>query len=300
MRLHAASLLVIVACGPAPADTAAESTGAPPGPIGTTSSGAHGESSSGGLTLGDPATSSSSSGDPLDGVPPGFLNPVDGGWGAIECSVWLEDCPPGEKCMPYANDGGSAWNATRCMPIAPDPAAPGEPCTVEGSGVSGIDTCELHSMCWAVDGRTLEGTCVGMCIGGWQAATCPGVDQSCRISADGTLALCLPICDPLAQNCEPGEGCYPSDSDFVCAPDSSEEGGSEFEPCEFTNDCEPGLVCANADLSPTCPPGSAACCTPYCSVSDPDCPSKTQCLPWFEEGEGPIGFQDVGICGVPS
>jgi hypothetical protein len=46
----------------------------------------------------------------------GFIVDPDGGGPSIECDQWAQDCPPGEKCMPWANDGGSSWNATRCFP----------------------------------------------------------------------------------------------------------------------------------------------------------------------------------------
>ena len=46
----------------------------------------------------------------------------DGGGISFECDLFEQDCPPGEKCMPWANDGGGAWNATRCSPVADNPA----------------------------------------------------------------------------------------------------------------------------------------------------------------------------------
>ena len=49
-----------------------------------------------------------------------FINPPDGG-STIECDIWADDCPRGTKCMPWAADGGSTWNATKCSRLA-DPA----------------------------------------------------------------------------------------------------------------------------------------------------------------------------------
>ncbi len=40
--------------------------------------------------------------------------------------IWAQDCPEGEKCMPWANDGGGSWNATRCSPLDPNPSAVGD------------------------------------------------------------------------------------------------------------------------------------------------------------------------------
>src|SRR6187431_2409029 len=68
----------------------------------------------------------------------GFIQDPDGGGVSIECDGWAQDCQAGEKCMPWANDGGMTWNAMRCSPLAPDPALAGEACTVEGAAFSGI------------------------------------------------------------------------------------------------------------------------------------------------------------------
>ena len=54
-----------------------------------------------------------------------------------DCDVWAQDCPPGQKCSAWADGGGGAWNATRCVEITGD-GAPGEPCTTIGGGVSGL------------------------------------------------------------------------------------------------------------------------------------------------------------------
>lgn len=289
-RISVASLALLVACGTTPpasvSDTSSTST-SDEATSTTSSTGPTGDATSTSTT----GSASSSSGDPLDGIPPGFLNPRDGG-SSWECSIWLEDCPPGEKCMPYANDGGGAWNAQGCFPIAPDPAGPGEPCTVTNSGVSGIDDCEPHAMCWGVDHETLEGTCVAMCIGNESFPTCAEADHVCTISSGGELALCLPTCDPLLQDCDVGEGCYPTGDAYTCVPDASGKGGGSFESCKFTNACDPGFVCSSA---PVCG-AQLGCCVPFCSVSEPDCPAGTTCVPGLEPGTAPIGAEDVGVC----
>jgi hypothetical protein len=230
---------------------------------------------------------------PPDNVPPGYLNPPDSG-SSSECSQWLEDCPAGEKCMPYANDGGNAPNAMRCSPIAANPGQPGDPCPMEGSPVSGIDDCDLHSLCWDVENDTLEGTCVAMCIGTEGAPACGNADRVCSIDGSGLYSLCLPACDPLMQDCGPLRGCYPAASAFVCAPDASGDGGGPFMGCEFINACDAGTMCSQ---SPECEADVQACCVPYCSLSSPDCPVTTTCIPVFQPGDAPIGMTDVGFCG---
>ena len=43
--------------------------------------------------------------------PCGFFCPPDGGDEFFECDLFAQDCPAGEKCMPWANDGTEVWNA---------------------------------------------------------------------------------------------------------------------------------------------------------------------------------------------
>lgn len=299
MRSAPLLLLALSACGSSPssASGAGTSTGAAAGSTSTLSTST---GSSSGSTVGAAESGSSSgasTGDSSDDIPPGFLNPLDGGGVSRACSFWIEDCPPGEKCMPYSTSGGISLNGTRCSPIAPDPGAPGDPCTVEDSVFSGIDTCELHSICWSVGPRTNEGTCIAMCIGTESSPTCPAADQACRVNSEGTLALCRPLCDPLTQNCDVGEGCYPVDDAFVCAADGSVDDRGLFEPCESINGCTAGFACVASDRASACDPDIAGCCVPYCSVANPDCPTGRECAPWYEEaGEGPIGFGDIGVC----
>src|SRR5690606_34162493 len=121
------------------------------------------------------------------------------------CDVWAQDCPEGEKCSAWANDGGESWNATICVPVGED--KPGEPCTAEGSPLSGHDSCELGAMCWDVDPETLEGTCVGLCDGSEDAPTCAEPMTTCAITNGGVLNLCLPTCDPFLQDCGQTESC---------------------------------------------------------------------------------------------
>jgi Mg-chelatase subunit ChlD len=165
-----------------------------------------------------------------DGV---FLSVFDAGSVSFECDLFAQDCPAGEKCVPWANDGGGEWNATRCSPIADDPAAAGKPCTVEGGPTSGIDDCSQGSLCWDVD-RTNEGTCVSMCTGDASNPMCQG-DQWCYVGHDGSVAVCLPdlLCvdDGVCQCMCLGEG------DPDCAPDQCTEREAEAaRPDELTSE----------------------------------------------------------------
>lgn len=216
---------------------------------------------------------------------------------AIECDLFEQDCPDGEKCAPWANDGSSAWNATRCVPLERSPGLPGDPCTVEGSGVSGVDSCDLGVLCWNVDPETLQGSCVAHCIGSPRAPTCADPTATCHIGGDGVLTLCHPPCDPVTQaDCGDDQGCYPVHDSFYCAADASGDGGAAFGECEFTNACEPGTACVDPEASEACPPDAAGCCLPWCDLDAPVCPGEMVCRAWFPEGSAPEGSEFVGLC----
>jgi hypothetical protein len=240
------------------------------------------------------------SGVPDDG---GSIVVVDdfGGGPITGCSIWERDCPPGMKCMPYANDGGASWNATICTPIARDPQGIGDPC--DGSQtLEGVDDCDIHMMCWDVDPDTDEGECVGFCIGNEVEFSCADPNATCHVPAEGVLALCLPNCHPLDEPCDEGDLCVPSNDTFVCAPDASGEGGAAGDPCEFINVCDPGLFCANAESVPGC--ADIGCCAAFCDLTAGDpCPGAAEgveCVAWFEEGSAPAGYEALGACVVPS
>jgi hypothetical protein len=245
-------------------------------------------------TSGAAGTSSSST---ADGC--AFVCASDVGDAIVECDEWAQDCPVGQKCMPWANDGGYAWNATRCVPIADDPAQPGEPCTVQGNGFDGIDDCDIASMCWNPDPVMMIGYCVAFCQGSEDDPSCADPAAECEIANDGVLIICLPLCNPLTQNCDDGQGCYPIGNAFACAadaPGSADLGG----PCEFLNVCDAGQFCADpSDVQGCVSP--IGCCTTFCDLTaaDPDAgcflPAQV-CVPWFEPGHAPAGFTNLGYC----
>jgi hypothetical protein len=302
------------ACGPAwgpivlaedsttSADEAAGSTGPSIDPASGSSSSSSGPEVTS-TTLGPADT-----GGELTGL--GFLpDPPDDGFG-FECDLFTQNCPPGEKCMPWANDGGNSWNATRCSPIADDPGSPGDVCMVEGSGTSGIDDCELGAMCWDVDPKTNIGTCVAMCTGDEANPICEDPDTACVITGDGAIVPCLPICDPIQQDCLEGEACYPITDYWFCAPDASgDDLGAYGDPCEYINVCDPGLICLSAETVPAgeaCE-GAAGCCTEVCDLldrtGDAQCTGAAGgqvCTAWYEEGSAPPGYEDVGACSLPA
>jgi hypothetical protein len=109
------------------------------------------------------------------------------------------------------------------------------------------------------------------------------------------LALCLPVCDPLAQDCDDEYGCYWVTDAFHCVSVWSESGPGT--PCAYINDCAPGNTCLAQDQVPEC--GSESCCASFCDLSDPSCPALTECIPWFGDRTAPEGQEDVGACVLP-
>ncbi len=269
---------------------------------GSTSSGGGGSTSSGG---GGSTSSNGGGGGSSSGSTP-FVTEPDGGAGTVECDVWAQDCPKGEKCMPWANDGGSSWNATKCSPVDGNPGQVGDPCMPEGGGVSGVDNCDVSSMCYYVDADTNSGICVGFCQGTETSPTCDS-GFVCTIVNDGVLILCRPECDPILQDCTGTAACLPaSGSDrFTCIIDASGDAGATGDPCEYINSCDPGLFCELAAGVPNCT-GSTGCCTEFCDLTDPN-PNAAcslsgdgaECVPWYEDGMTPPDLAHVGACVLP-
>lgn len=236
----------------------------------------------------------------------GFLDSTSGGYSnRFQCSIWNQtDCGEGQKCMPYIDDGGAAWNATRCVPIQPLAGAPGDACSAINSGGSGEDTCGAGAMCWGTDPETLQGICISFCEGSEANPTCADPSASCSIANDGALILCLPNCDPLIQDCsDPNDACYPIGEDFVCGTNASDPDlGNYGDPCEYINVCQTGLSCQDGSVVPGCT--AIGCCTPFCDTTDPEaaCPGEgTECVPFFEEGTAPRPELDsVGVCIIPA
>ena len=213
-----------------------------------------------------------------------------------ECDNWAQDCPEGQKCMPVANNGTNAWNATICVEVKPDPKQPGDECAVEGSGVSGIDSCVKGAMCWDVDTDTGMGVCVEQCTCSLDNPVCTTPNTTCTISNNAALVICLPVCDPLDKGaCADGDVCVASDNLFICVLDASGDAGGANDPCEYVNACDPGFLCTNSGVD--C--GGSGCCTPYCDLESPQCPNGSECMPYYSPGDAPKCFEDIGICFTP-
>ncbi|WP_434425069.1 hypothetical protein [Nannocystis pusilla] len=309
IRTLSIALLVVTACTERPlGDTEAsaggpttETTGAPATTLPDASGSTSAEPTTGAP---DPVTSTTAAPDPgTTGDPPSdFITPPDGG-PHDGCDQWQQDCPEGQKCMPWSADGDNWWESLKCVDVVPDPDDVGEPCMVFGAPASGEDTCDLGQMCWnVVDG---VGTCVALCVGSPDVPTCADPQSTCTLGGESVLALCLPNCDPLKQDCPGNDLCLPNPNDpanFLCVLDASGEEGQAFDPCEYMNACDPGLICVGPEFAGECDPAALGCCLPYCdnTLEPTDCPGQgLQCLPWFDLGTAPPDLEKLGLCGLP-
>ena len=226
-----------------------------------------------------------------------FLETPDVGRAEFDCDIYAQDCPAGQKCTWWANDGGGIWNDTRCVPVVPDPLDPGEPCMVEGSATTGLDDCRLGAWCFGVDSKTNVGVCHPLCTGSESAPVCEDPDYRCNIFGDG-LSVCVFQCSPLAQDCGKGQGCYAIGDEWACAPDASGTFGGYGSPCEFVNGCDPGYLCLNQAAVPGCE--SVGCCSDICDLNDPVCLGEARglsCQPWDEDPAPDLS--NVGVCALP-
>lgn len=215
---------------------------------------------------------------------------------ADQCNSWLQDCPDGEKCVPYSYYGG-IWDANKCVPVLGD-QAPGELCTYSGLEDS-LDDCDATSFCWDVmefDGQ-LWGICAAFCTGTPDDPECPE-DKSCLLAQRDTINLCVGSCDPIAQDCGEGIGCYWV-YDFVCM--LSSDDFPPGTPCSLPNECAEGNVCVGAETLPACE--GSSCCTAFCENGLGDAPCAavpgTACVPFFEDGAAPPNYDHVGVCLSP-
>jgi hypothetical protein len=214
------------------------------------------------------------------------------------CSNFEQDCPEGEKCVPYSLFGTMSWDDHKCVPVLGD-QAPGEPCVLEGFAEA-IDDCDATSICFfteEVDGQLL-GECVAQCVGWPDNPMCTAPGHSCLLDGEGDLALCLSGCDPVVQDCTPGDACYWTGGALACLP--AGQGVPLGEPCESLDDCSLGQQCIDGAQLPSC--AGTGCCTQFCDLFDDgtclDQPG-TVCVPFFEQGMAPAGLEHVGLCTLP-
>ncbi len=214
---------------------------------------------------------------------------------AEACDIYAQDCPAGEKCNPYADDGSQKWNATGCFPLARDAGKVGDSCS--GSGTLGPDSCEAGAFCM-YDPAHGGNFCEPLCGCAANNPTCDA-GQSCTSYNGGVLPLCFTLCDPLAPSaCADDEVCVLKNYKFLCSADASGGLGTLGDACQGANGCDPGHSCEIAAYVPGHCDGAPSCCTPLCTLSAPDCPAGSHCLEYFGGFglETPVCLEDVGYC----
>jgi hypothetical protein len=216
--------------------------------------------------------------------------------GLLECDPFEQDCPHGEKCVPYASTG-SWWDANRCVPVLGSQAV-GAQCTFTNI-VEANDDCDETSFCWnatEMEGE-MVGTCHGLCTGSLEMPECPD-GHHCLLSSDSVVTLCFPQCDPITQDCVDGIACYWSGSAFICTQTLELPGTPPGQPCGWVNDCEAGSLCVDTSLMPDCL--GSGCCASFCDLGlgDAQCAAVpgTTCVPFWEQGMAPADLEHVGIC----
>lgn len=223
------------------------------------------------------------------------------------CDVREQACLDDFRCVAWAEDGGDAWNGTKCIGVALAPVGLGQACTVVDALVSGRDDCAAGSMCWDADPNALSGTCVPFCGPDDAATICPAGTQ-CMLDGLGVLALCLPSCDPLdPSSCPADAACrFMPDSDAAfCIPN---DGGRVLAPTiqcgDEDEECAADRVCVSAASYGGC--GSPSCCTAWCDRSQPDADAQCAtgrpdhaCVPVFDREPAPAGYEDLGVCALP-
>jgi hypothetical protein len=250
-----------------------------------------------------------------EGTEAGFVPPLDlacaGPPGSslycALCDVRAQGCLDDFRCVAWAEDGGDAWNGTKCIGTALAPVGLREACTVVDALTSGRDDCATGSMCWDADPVSLEGTCVPFCGPEGQDPVCPDGTR-CMLDGLDVLALCLPPCDPLdPASCSADAACrFMPDSDAAfCIPS---DGGRVLSPTIQCGDdgeeCPADRVCVSAASYGGC--GSPSCCTAWCDLAEPDADAQCAagrpdhaCVPVYDREPAPAGYEGLGVCAVP-
>src|SRR5690606_20362659 len=99
------------------------------------------------------------------------------------------------------------WGINVCVDVGGEGAV-GDPCDVVDGKYTGIDNCDVGTLCMLTDEEGKGGVCVEFCS---TEDTCPQTPTAnCVVYNDGSLPICLGSCDPIVQDCAAGQGCYNS------------------------------------------------------------------------------------------
>jgi hypothetical protein len=158
------------------------------------------------------------------------------------------------------------------------------------SGSCGDDIIQNEEEC---EGDNLQGEdCVSL---GFYSGELTCDPSTCLYDTSGCSDN---TCDPILQDCDQGLACYfhLDENLFMCTPTTTDI--PPGEPCGYINDCVGGTICISAGLLPNCV--GAYCCSPFCQLGAGDLPCEelpgTTCVPFFEQGMEPPGYDHVGAC----
>lgn len=211
-------------------------------------------------------------------------------WPSPPCEVWDDQCPTGQKCIIYWDDP-NLDGMMGCVDIVDDPDDIGETCNGFIPGES-LDTCADNQMC-------AGGRCRGFCTGSVdpEELTCPE-NYLCGFSPP-VYAFCTYLCDPLINDCPPGERCARDEPWMICI----EAGPTTalFGACFNDNECPSGQFCAAKETAAECMALEYGCCVEFCDLSAPACSGVGQgCVAYYPEDTAPLPkLENLGFCTLP-
>ena len=218
---------------------------------------------------------------------PGVIDvPRDCDYYGDPCDL-AEGCDEGFKCAPVGDpkNGFELW----CVEVQESPRTLGDACVLLCEETDGVDDCDVGLFCVA-------GACRALCLPADEI--CNDVNDSCFTDPSAPFGVCLPSCDPLAQDCGIGFTCIPDPpSTFVCLPDASDDGADQGATCVFANSCNPGFMCIEPE-DEGCGAGTG-CCSAYCDLGSPVCANAEHECQVVLASPSP-GYETVGVCALPA
>lgn len=206
------------------------------------------------------------------------------GGGTTACDLSTQNCPSGSSCMVYNQQGAAQCFAGECDLVTQNCAGAngctyaqlpdggvGRACMPAGTATEG-QTCSQTVACGkgllCLGGKCsrlcyTDANCTGggQCIGGVTVPGSPEIPLTC---------VTLTSCDPLAQNCQAGEGCYLTQTGPACVTAGTVPAG---QACSQTSgNCTPGNIC----LLPA-GGGTTGTCNKLCNLDGglPNCGTGT-------------------------
>ena len=233
-----------------------------------------------------------------------------------ECSMWVQDCPPGYKCQIYSKSQASTPDAAHCVPVPIDPKQVDEACGGVSWAPEDLDDCGRGLICQEFVDTICKPACLGDPPFGDGPKTCPWDGWECAyfVAGNGIAGICMQTCDPLMQGCPSGQGCLPihfagaNEPGFWCMPDYDVPSPPPIDGspcpcgigCGFTSACGAERLCVEGGQLPNC---QGFCCTSYCDINTPNAcalaDQGAECVAFADVGVVVPGMEHIGFCGLP-